>query len=217
MADDKPIALQFGISDLDRGDRSYFRRLSDDMLRKQGKFRQLVLQHLAAGKDPTRADLAAALRETPPDAKKIATVTPTPEERAELLATEPADYAARHAWIRTHITPERWEEAIEQKRQAIAADTARLCEHVARFYVEGKPRKVGRKIPPVEKEFKIAHDYYLALRQAKAGRDGIDGTRAVHARAKRQTAQLHKVSERKVERIIGAIKSSDSERPAKKK
>ena len=141
MAPQKPIKLRLGIADIYRGDRSYLHRLSEDNLRRRGKFRELVLGQLAKGKEPKREDVSAALRETPPDAKRTAGVSPTDEQEYLTVLALPA--SERAVWKQANISSERWEQAFEERRAAIAADTAKLCEYAARAYARTESTQAG--------------------------------------------------------------------------
>lgn len=192
-----------------RGSEWMFRHFWEER-RKQGHARELVLKQIRARHDPSPQDLAAALREAPPDPIQVADVPLTPEELQLLFSDPPADFAA---WLRAHITDDRRREGIERARKAIADDTATLCEYVAKVYVLGQLRRPGRKHPPrtVAEEARIASDYFAALERARRAREADSRRpRAIAKTVQLRIAAKYHMKRRTLQNIIRGISANIS-------
>lgn len=182
--------------DLGRSGRAY--------LREHGRFRELVLPQIRAGRDPSPEDIAGALREAAPDVDAIARVTLSPEEHANLVDDPPADMPE---WMRAHISEDRWAAARALARQAITTDTATLCDYVARTYVLGRPRKPGPKprtdTHTLTDDNRIALEYFGEVRRLQAAREADSRrSRAVKTQAKKRVAKRHGISTSTLERLV---------------
>lgn len=164
--------------------------------RANGQLREVVVRQIRAGIDPTRADLAAALREPPPDAALTFREPLTEAEEADLLRNPPKDVAA---WLRRTISAERRNAAIARTRKKIERDTADLCNYVAAKYVLKTPRKSGRKHEDftVTKALKLASAYRAAENKNRTRRSPLLATRL-----KADVARDHGVSVRALERVL---------------
>ena len=172
--------------------RERLQRSGIDYLRRTGQYRRLVLPLIRAGQDPSPADIAAALRETPPDPSSIAAVPWTDAERAAILRG--VDYTT----IRASVAPGRREAAREQAAAQIAADTATLHEYVIATYIERvHRRREGRKAGSrsLAEEFRIAAAYFAA-RRAQPDRGDL---------VKQDVARQNGLSVRALERLIRNI------------
>lgn len=154
-----PATVVFGLS------RANLRALDDEMHRSSRRLRDLVLKRIRAGEHPSPADVATALREPLPDARRRARVRPTPEEYAQYVRA-----ANRRQWAATHLSPQRWADATAAAQAAIDQDTRELLEYVARHYVLGRSRPPGPKTSSrtLREQGQIAVAYAHALAQAKA-------------------------------------------------
>lgn len=180
--------------------------LSEQLQRDRGDIRSLVLQRIRAGKHPSPKDLAAALRQTPPDPAEHYVVSWTPEELAVIeRATAGAPPAeGLNAWAAKRITEERKREALERRRRVIADDEALLKGYVAATYVLGRPRTPGRTTP--------ARSHRDKMRIAAAFFAALDRARQKHPKnpswpVKQRVASRFKISTRTLETIIKGVRA----------
>ena len=183
-------------------------RDQEEQLRRQRRFRQLVLAAIRAEKDPAPTDVAAALRELPPDPAAIASIAWTDDERTAIFnAPDDLSRAATIAKLAAAISDERRRAAVERARTRIADDTAALCAYVAGTFVERtKQRTVGRK-----RGWRKGHteNAQRTLREEKQIAVAYFEARAANPRqrnTKEEIAERYGIHRRTLERIIAGLK-----------
>jgi hypothetical protein len=129
--------------------------------RRRGDFRYIVLRQLAAGDEPTRADLAAALEQSVP---LVETVKLPADCRPPRLSDDE---------FRANL-----DQAFAVAEAAVARDTQTILAYVAKHYVREQPRRAGRRRaseqPTITPDTRraIVFDYFAALVCYRAATDG---------------------------------------------
>jgi hypothetical protein len=171
--------------------------LADHLARRHGRVRDIVIRAIRAGRDPAPEDVAAALREPPPDPRATYRIALSDHEARRL---EHASAGEWRAW-RDAIDPERRQAAIDAAREAIEADTRVLLDYVARTYVLGRARRPGPKRArrTLPEDLAIAAAYFAAREKNRR--------RRTDAAIKRQVAARFGISSRTLEAIIRNIRA----------
>lgn len=170
-------------------------QMADEADRRAGRLRALVLRQIRAERDPAPADVAAALREPAPTAKDG---YPVPRRvNVTDIAFKP---------VAALSTPDQRPAAIAQRQAAIDADTRELHDYIARTFLEGRPRRRGRKTRSrtTRQELAIAAAYFGARAAADSAKTVT--RRPTDEEIKGTIAEQHGISVRTLERIIGEIK-----------
>jgi hypothetical protein len=192
-------------------------RIDESIKRARGSLRGLVCRWLAEGRDPSPADLAAALRESPPEPRWSMPLEHMTRDAQLDLMTTPARRALVAAELDDEDFPAATEEEYDASRRtalaaaeaAIARDTEILLDYViTRYVLKTKPIRTGRKAPTrsLREEHRIVSRYFRELTRARrAAATDSRAPRGTTAIAEKRTADAHQISARTVRRLVQGV------------